>query len=137
MRSPLLAFTVLAIGSVSPALAAPAKSPRLGELNGLSTATTHVIPRQVPGLPGTPGLPDTSAVTGILDPAPAQSDDNSDEDKHSDHHGKDKHQHGKRAYDFGTAGGNAYTGATSNASGGSIINAGGSEEGVMNAGGSE
>lgn len=43
----------------------------------------------------------------------------------------------KRAYDFGTAGGNAYTGATSNASGGTIINDAGSDEGVMNAGGSE
>lgn len=42
----------------------------------------------------------------------------------------------KRSYDWGTAGGNAYTGATSNASGGNIINDASSEEGVMNAGGS-
>lgn len=42
----------------------------------------------------------------------------------------------KRAYDFGTAGGNAYSGATSNASGGTIINDADDDGIIMNGGGS-
>lgn len=43
----------------------------------------------------------------------------------------------KRSYDWGTAGGNAYTGATSNASGGNIVNNADNDGIVENAGGSE
>lgn len=43
-----------------------------------------------------------------------------------------------RSYDWGTAGGNAYTGATSSASGGDITNYGeGDDSEITNTGGSE
>lgn len=137
MRSPLLAFTVLAISTVTPTLSAPTpKSPNLSELNQSSAVLTRVVPRGLSNAalaPDIPGLP-----TGI--PFMSDSDDdsdNEDEDEEHDSHDKDDHHHKKRAYDWGTAGGNAYTGATGNTGGGSIINHATNADGtITNAAGS-
>lgn len=117
MRSPVIAFGLFA-AAVSPALvsAAPAPKQSGGGFNAkgvqdVSSAAVHMVARQIPALPSIPGTPDIPALH-----ATTAADDKHHDDKDS------KKSKNKRAYDFGTAGGNAYTGASGDASGGSVVN---------------
>lgn len=108
MRSPIIAFSIVAAATVSPTLVsgAPA-SPNLP--NGLAIPNTasashmqpHAFARQIPSLPET------------------ESKDT--------RHPRTK-QHVARVDDSQTAGGNAYSGASSDTNGGTIYNEAGSED---------
>ena len=120
MRSPVIAFGLFA-AAVSPTIvsAAPAPKQPSGGFNAkgiqeVGSSTVSMIARQLPGLPTVPGTPDIPALHSASDDKKEPADDRA----HSSH----KKSKGKRAYDWGTAGGNAYTGATGSASGGSVIN---------------
>lgn len=114
MRSPVIAFGIFA-AAVSPTIVSAAPTPKQSNsfstsgIENVGSSAVHMIARQLPGLPSIPGTPDIPALHTTSD------------DKHQA--GKDqKKSKSKRAYDWGTAGGNAYSGATGNAGGGSIVN---------------
>lgn len=110
MRSPVIAFGILA-ATVSPSLigAAPT-SPNIPEA-GAVTGATHNVPT---GAAQVPPLPDTNPLgffTGIASK--------------------------KRADDAGTAGGNARTGNTQNSDGGAVVNDGDDDTTLTNTDASE
>ena len=130
MRSPVIAFSIFAAATVGPTLVsgAPASpaSPDLGNVaNHLpvvgsvpgtgaaagnlptsNAANTHIGSRSLGDPNDQPTPPSTAGIQGLQ----------------SNSHGNQKHKGHKRAYDAGTAGGNAYTGGASNASGGTVVN---------------
>lgn len=118
MRSPVIAFGLFAAAAVSPSLvsAAPAGTPNVAGL--------------VPHIPGPPNptsnLPAPPVrrqdVRDVVTPPTVNTD------------GKKHKQRSKRALDSGTAGGNAYSGGSSDASGGNLANhgGGGEDDTVMN-----
>lgn len=124
MRSPVIAFSIFA-AAVSPSLVSAVPTPKSPSLNNKSldnvgASATRMIPRQVPGVPvSVPAVPGVPIGPGA---APANSNGNGTSNN------KKNGRHDKRAWDWGTAGGNAYTGSTGNTGGGSIVNdANGSE----------
>lgn len=114
MRSPVIAFGIFAAAAVSPTLVsgAPA-SPNLG---------SGVAPHLPANLEAAPlHAPPVGRDAGDVVTPPTINDH--DRKKH-------KHKGGKRALDSGTAGGNAYTGGSSDSSGGTVVNAA-DEDGVI------
>lgn len=118
MRSPVIAFSLFAAATV--VSGAPAAPP-----------TGGLTPK---------GLPVVGSLTGGLGarafdksdaPIPPSA---ADVDGVSERHSKQK---GKRAYDYQTAGGNSYTGSTSNTSGGTVVNEGGDTDTLTNTGSSK
>ena len=103
MRSPVIAFSIFAAAAVSPTLvsAAPA-TPNVGG--------GALVP--------TPGFQRTDAITGVGPHLPARPQ----AQPHSHENTNPRHKQHSRALDGGTAGGNAYSGSTSDATGGSIQN---------------
>lgn len=101
MRSPVIAFSIFAAAAVSPALvgAAPT-SPNLNLPPGHDLATTnqHAVPAAGDAATHVPPVP---------------------RELNSKHH---KHQRERRVEDYRTAGGNAYSGASGNVSGGDTVN---------------
>ncbi len=97
MRSPVIAFGIFAAAAVSPSLvcAAPT-SPNVPNVGSALSAAPHPpnAPASVPHMPRELN------------------------NKHSTH----KHKHKGRAEDFQTAGGQAYSGASGNVSGGDVVN---------------
>lgn len=93
MRSPVIAFSIFAAAAVSPTL--------------VSAAPSNVAGRAI----APPGLP--VAVPAALPNTNSQRQ----------HDGGDKsHGRNRRALDGNTAGGNAYSGGTSDSTGGSVVN---------------
>lgn len=106
MRSPVIAFGIFAAAAVSPTLVSGAPtSPNIGS----GVAPAH-LPTNLESAPlHAPGVPrDTGDVV-----TPPTIDN--DRKKH-------KHKHDRRADDFQTAGGDAYSGATGDVSGGDSLN---------------
>ena len=117
MRSPVIAFGLFAAAAVSPTL--------------VSAAPASQVPAVpvVPALPASPGLPDSSTAGNTLAPAtnnakalPVSSATQvrRELDRHHSKHHKNKHE--RRIDDYRTAGGNAYSGASGNVSGGNTVN---------------
>jgi hypothetical protein len=110
MRSPVIAFGIFAAAAVSPTLvSAVPTSPRINEVSSVP----HVA---------------TADASAIHQPHVPRKDlpilDDPSETQHSASHKKHKGKSHKRATDGNTAGGNAYSGGTSDATGGSVINEG-------------
>lgn len=103
MRSPVIAFSIFAAAAVSPTLVSGAPAtPNVGG-GGL-------VPHGVP-------------VAGAL-PVPHARRDSEIPSLDKSGHGDKRHKssHPKRALDGGTAGGSAYSGGTSDSSGGTVVN---------------
>lgn len=115
MRSPVLAFSVLA-ATVGPSLisAAPAGTPGVDMVNGAASHFVRAVPA-APAIPAAPGLP-VSVPTLPVPGAPTSTEPGAHQPN------KPKGGPAKRATDAGTAGGNAYTGGTTDASGGNVSN---------------
>ena len=119
MRSPVIAFGLFAAAAVSPTLvsAAPAP-PKINEVQ----STSKVAAANAQILHTTPISRSIPEVGGLV-PNP-----NGVQPSHTSQHAssKKKHEHKsskpKRALDGNTAGGNAYSGGTNDATGGSIVN---------------
>lgn len=111
MRSPVIAFSIFAAATV---VSSAPTSPNIGG----SSVIPH-LPGGAAGVPSAPKLPGLGRRDDVADvvSAPAVSDNSNGEHRSS-------HKHHKRANDAGTAGGNAYSGGTSDSSGGSIVNNG-------------
>lgn len=136
MRSPIIAFSIAAAVAVSPALVAGAP--------------------QLPPPPGplskSPSLPPPANNLPLVDPGVAsQATGSKDRSREAAHHRRafgtrrehtsktHKHQNYARQFDSQTAGGNAYSGSSSNVDGGDVFNVAETPDGVItnNAGSSE
>ena len=117
MRSPVIAFGIFAAAAVSPTLVSAAPtSPRINEVSNVP----HVAAADASAL-HQPHMRREPDLLPIDEPGshPAHSTQHSSNKKH-----KTKAHHPKRALDGNTAGGNAYSGGTSDSTGGSIVNEG-------------
>ncbi|KAI0706080.1 hypothetical protein BC835DRAFT_1409712 [Cytidiella melzeri] len=116
MRSPVIAFGIFAAAAVSPSLVSAAPtSPRINEVSSVPhVATADASAIHQPHVPREADLP-------VLD------------ESHNTHHAATKKHksksHHKRALDGNTAGGNAFSGGTSDATGGTVVNEGSDENG--------
>lgn len=131
MRSPVIAFSIFA-AAVSPSLvgAAPA-SPNLAGASAITgSGLADHLPAGLPGnIPGAPGLPTRRAYSDPSDaPVPPSAADIEGFQDRSQR----KHGHDKRALDTQTAGGNSYSGGTSQTSGGSIGNSADADNTLIN-----
>ncbi|KAI0803088.1 hypothetical protein BC629DRAFT_95384 [Irpex lacteus] len=119
MRSPVIAFGIFAAAAVSPTLvsAAPA-SPRINEVSSVP----HVAAADVSGLHPPHSRRDPQLPSLPLDESGSHAAHNTQHSSSKKH--KSKTHHPKRALDGNTAGGNAYSGGTSDATGGTIVNEG-------------
>lgn len=127
MRSPVIAFGLFAAAAVSPTLvsAAPASPSQMAEIAKVAAANAQTIrPTHV-----------SRSLGGVEQTIPHPSDLNVESPSANHQHAatKKKHEHKsskpKRALDGNTAGGNAYSGGTSDATGGSIVNESNSGDG--------
>lgn len=117
MRSPVIAFSLFAAATVvSGAPAAPATGGLAPKLPVVGSVTSPLGARAF-DKSDAPIPPSAADVDGV-----------------SERHAKQK---GKRAYDYQTAGGNSYTGSTSNTSGGTVVNEGGDTDTLTNTGSSK
>lgn len=107
MRSPVIAFGILA-ATVSPTLIAAAPtSPNVPGVAAVSSTASGASPNTVPHVPAAPGVPSAPGIPNGSSPLGFFSSMAS---------------HRKRADDSNTAGGNARTGNTNSANGGSVVN---------------
>ncbi|PSR71329.1 hypothetical protein PHLCEN_2v12843 [Hermanssonia centrifuga] len=116
MRSPVIAFGIFAAAAVSPSLVSAAPTspnvPNVGD--GVMGAPLNPLLTRVHAPTAGSVARRSQDHSGIPVPENAQALDSSQK--------KSKHHHSKRAYDAGTGGGNAYTGGSSDASGGTVVN---------------
>ena len=110
MRSPIIAFSIVAAATVSPALVAGAMVPKLPSA------------AQVPGN----GVHLPAAPVGAANLKRHRSETRKD---HS--HRSSKHKHYVRQNDGQTAGGNAYSGSSNNVNGGDVFNVADDPDGVI------
>lgn len=130
MRSPVLAFSIIA-ATVSPSLIAAAPVNQLGgSLSPVESVSHHAIRRQLPS------TPDPTSAVGLLGSSGGSATGNQrQEAKANRHRTKSGNKSdrantrqntpqpvAKRAYDGFTAGGNAHSGGSANASGGNVGN---------------
>ena len=143
MRSPIIAFSIAAAVAVSPALVAgaPQLPPTPGPLSNSPSLPppANKLPSPANNLP----LVDSGV--------PSQAAGSKDRSREAPHHRRafgarrehtsktHKHQNYARQFDSQTAGGNAYSGSSSNVDGGDVFNVAESPDGVItnNAGSSE
>lgn len=125
MRSPVIAFGLFAAAAVSPSLVSGAPtSPNVGGLATPHVAAADAVPVHAPRVTRETEIP-------ILDDAHKGNRASGHSSGHASSHASSKkhknktNSNVKRALDGNTAGGNAFSGTTSDATGGSIDNEGG------------
>ncbi|TCD67525.1 hypothetical protein EIP91_012279 [Steccherinum ochraceum] len=120
MRSPIIAFSIVAAAAVSPTLVSGAPtSPNLPTGNLPGNGVGHGLPSPPVGAPG--GLPAAAALRRDLE-------------TRSGEHLKKTHRHkhyARQNSDGRTAGGNAYSGSSSNVDGGDVFNVADTPNGVI------
>lgn len=166
MRSPVIAFSILAAAAVSPSLVAGAPTspnpdaapPRqLSNAIGMNHLDTSGLPVQPPVTPPSVPVTPPSALNALFGgassvPSPPKPDPTAHRQAEQQLHKpatspmEQYTSNRKRAQDMNSAGGNSYTGATTDTSGGSVVSVahgGGDEDeeefppGVTNDGGSK
>ena len=125
MRSPVIAFSIFAAATVGPSV-----------VSGAPTAqpNAHDMGLPVPSVPSVHSVPLGPARRAFQDPtdAPTRPSPDGLEGYQAKDKSHEKSKHHRRALDSQTGGGNAYTGNTSDTSGGTIVNEGDNDETLTN-----
>lgn len=119
MRSPIIAFSLMAAAAVSPSLVSAMPLPPF-DVSSPSIPSTPAsgLPADLPS-PGNPGQQTQTDNPGSTGRAKQDSKNENEPHNVNEHH--------RRANDGQTAGGNAYTGPSNDVYGGNVINESGSE----------
>lgn len=132
MRSPVIAFSIFAAATVGPSVVSGAPAPKPP---GAAAAApgAGLVTGLLPGSGGNfgSGVPLPRAFQDPTD-APTRPSPDGLEGYQAKDKSHEKSKHHRRALDSQTGGGNAYTGNTSDTSGGTIVNEGDNDETLTN-----
>lgn len=128
MRSPVIAFSIFAAATVGPSVVSGAPAPNKPAAGIPATGSPFGALLPVPNVPL------SAARRAFQDPtdAPTRPSPDGLEGYQAKDKSHEKSKHHRRALDSQTGGGNAYTGNTSDTSGGTIVNEGDNDETLTN-----